>query len=38
MQPSPERHLFKIDIEPWNCEWEVFLKKEQDVAGREGAG
>lgn len=36
MQLSPERHLFKIDIEPWNCEWEDFLRKEQDVARREG--
>lgn len=25
MQLSPERHLFKIDIEPWNCKWEVFF-------------
>lgn len=24
MQPRPERHLFKIDIKPWNCEWEDF--------------
>lgn len=38
MQLSPERHLFKIDIEPWNCKWEVFFffMKEQDVARREG--
>lgn len=36
MQLSPERHLFKIDIEPWNCKWEAFLRKEQDVARREG--
>lgn len=36
MQLSLERHLFKIDIKPWNYEWEVFFRKEQDVARREG--
>jgi len=27
MQLSLERHLFKIDIKPWNYEWEVFFQK-----------